>query len=428
MGEIIARQRSLFRKEALAMQQISWLGEVVLIRPLSFKLLTLLAVFCAVLVVAFLFYGSYTRRSTLQGQLVSSTGQLKVYAPQFGRVLERYVDEGQLVRKGAGLFLLSSERFSDDGVVVQTKVIDQLLERRQLLGQELAQKTHLHSAEQKSLLGKLDSLQRESRALSQQRGHQEKLVGLASDLVERYKKLLDKEYIAAEELLQRQTTLLLHRQTLQSLTRETAILGQRMLDTRHELSRLPALHESQLAAIQQSLSMVQQEIIESEAQRKVLVTAPQDGLASAVLAMPGQTVDSSVSLMSLVPAGARMQVQLYAPSKDVGFIRVGDPVRVRYQAYPYQKFGQHRATVISISRSSLTANELASVAGMMPGLAGNAEQLYRVQVELDEQTVLAYGMREPLQVGMLLEADVLLESRRLYEWLLEPLYSLSGKI
>ena len=41
---------------------------------------------------------------------------------------------------------------------------------------------------------------------------------------------------------------------------------------------------------------------------------------------------------------------------------------------------------------------------------------------------MAYGNAQPLQAGMVVEADVLQEKRKLYEWVLEPLYSLTGKL
>ena len=67
------------------------------------------------------------------------------------------------------------------------------------------------------------------------------------------------------------------------------------------------------------------------------------------------------------------------------------------------------------------------MAGEVPGLSRTGEQLYRLRVQLNEQSVMAYGKPQPLQSGMLLDADILQESRRLYEWVLEPLYSLTGK-
>jgi membrane fusion protein len=53
--------------------------------------------------------------------------------------------------------------------------------------------------------------------------------------------------------------------------------------------------------------------------------------------------------------------------------------------------------------------------------------VYRVAVALDSQTMKAYGEAKRLLPGMEVEADALLDTRRLYEWVLEPLYALAGR-
>lgn len=92
---------------------------------------------------------------------------------------------------------------------------------------------------------------------------------------------------------------------------------------------------------------------------------------------------------------------------------------MRYQAYQYQKFGHHGGKVIRVSRSAITP---------ATGEGQNAEPYYRVLVALDRQSITAYGKQEPLRPGMRLDADILGERRKLYEWVLEPLYSLRGKL
>ena len=103
------------------------------------------------------------------------------------------------------------------------------------------------------------------------------------------------------------------------------------------------------------------------------------------------------------------------PSHAVGFIEPGDRVLLRYQAYPHQKFGHQAGRILRLSRSATLA-------------PGATEPHYRAVVALDAQTVTAFGRQEPLRPGMVLEADILGERRKLYEWLLEPLYSLRGRI
>jgi membrane fusion protein len=108
-------------------------------------------------------------------------------------------------------------------------------------------------------------------------------------------------------------------------------------------------------------------------------------------------------------------------------------VQLRYSAYPYQKFGQYAGTVMDVGRSPLLPAELpyplaprAEATSNMTG-ASSTEPLFRIRVALQEQSAIAYGVRQPLQSGMQLEAAILLDTRTIFEWLLEPLYALSGR-
>ena len=86
----------------------------------------------------------------------------------------------------------------------------------------------------------------------------------------------------------------------------------------------------------------------------------------------------------------------------------------------------HAGRVAAVAKTALPAAEISSLAAGNPGQP--SEPLYRITVELPRQSVTAYGKAYSLQAGMLLEADVLQDRRRLYEWVLEPLFSLTGKI
>ncbi|WP_273828186.1 HlyD family secretion protein [Pseudomonas sp. SBT1-2] len=418
----------MFRREALDARQTNGLGDTVLVRPISFTVLTCLATALAVSVAAFFFFASYTKRSTISGQLVPVGGLVKVYVPQAGIVFETFVHEGQRVKRGEPLLTISSERYGSDAEPVQAGISRQLEHRRGSLRGELEKVLRLQLDERDSLSNKVASLQRELAILARQADSQQRLVALSSDATQRYQGLMDKGYISVDQLQQRQAELLGQRQALQGLERERAALQQQLTERRNELAGLGARQANQQADIQRQLSALEQNLAESEAKRTLLVTAPETGIATAVLADIGQTVDSSRPLLSIVPADAPLQAELYAPSKSIGFIKPGDSVLIRYQAYPYQKFGQYQGRVRSISRTSVPFAELASMAGAVPGLAKDGEQLYRLQISLDKQMVTAYGQPRPLQSGMLLDADVLQDTRRLYEWVLEPLYSLTGKL
>ena len=128
----------------------------------------------------------------------------------------------------------------------------------------------------------------------------------------------------------------------------------------------------------------------------------------------------------IVPAGAKLQAQLFGPSRAIGFVRPGDRVLLRYAAFPYQKFGQYEGSVASISRSAVSPSELPQRLSGLTALYGTDEPLYQIVVDPAHQVAAAYGEAVPLRPGMQLEADVLAETRRLVEWVLDPLFTLTG--
>lgn len=417
----------LFRSAALNAQKNKWLGTILLIRPVSYLFLTLLAVLCALVVIAFMVLGSYTKRSAVIGQLVPEFGLVKVYAPQLGIVVEKRVQEGQVVKQGDVLFILSSERYSDEGGSIQASISAQHERQRQSLQDEIGKTKLQQHDEQQALESRIAGLRDELGRIDTQITSQQTRVRLSEETYKRYQGLLAQDYISKEQTQQKQEDWLEQSSRSESMVRERVRMQRELAARKDELSSLRAKHQNQIAQIDRTISGVNQQLTESEAKRRLVIRAPESGTATAVVANAGTAVEGNRPLVSIVPVGAKLQAHLYAPSRAVGFVREGTPVRLRYQAYPYQKFGQAVGHVQSVSRTALSAAEIFTM-GNPYGNTQNSEPLYRITVNLDQQSIVAYGKPQPLQAGMLLDADVMLETRRLYEWVLEPLFSLTGKL
>jgi len=416
--------RQLYRTEALNARQVKWLGEIVLIRPVSFSFLCALAGGLALAVLIFLFSGTYTKRTTVSGQLVPDLGLVKVYVPQYGIVVKKNVVEGQVVKRGDVLYVLSSERYSDTQGSVQATISRQVNARRTSLQEALDKTRRLNEEERAALLNRISGLESELAKIDSQVEGQAGRVKLAEDAVVRMRDLAAQHFISKEQLQQRQADLLDQRARMQSLERDRISVGRDLTSQKNDLAAMPLRHQNVLAQIERDITSLGQELTESEAKRRLEITAPESGVATAVTAEVGQMADGGKPLLSIVPAGAKMQAYLYAPSRAIGFVKPGDKVQMRYQAYPYQKFGQAQGTVAFVAKVALSGNELTGLAQQ----ANGGEPLYRITVDLSAQTVKAYGRQQALQAGMLLDADILQEQRRLYEWVLEPLYTLSGKL
>jgi membrane fusion protein len=411
-----------YRSEVHDERARSALGTIVLIRPLSFFTLTVTAVVFATTILAYLFIAEYAKKASIAGALVPASGTIRVVAPHSGLVRERRVQEGERVVAGESLIRLVDARVTrQDGPVGQATI--DLAERRAADTRRQRDAIRVASrSEREALAGRIDGLSAEMGQLDRELEMLDDRVELARNSLARLEELERRGFVSRAQREQKQEDALEHRSRRYASTRARLAMAREIASLRLAVAESEARSRAQLSALDAQLATLAQEQVERRAQADAVVTAPAAGTVAAILAEPGQVVAGGASLLTLLPEGSPLEAHLFAPSRAVGFIRAGQEVLLRYPAFPYQKFGSHRARVTSVSRSALAATEL----GFTPP-DGSREPLYRVKVALDAQTVSAYGRAEPLQAGMRVEADVLLDRRRLIEWVFEPLLSLSGR-
>jgi membrane fusion protein len=408
----------LFRPAAVAASRKDALGRIVLARPVGLSALTGVGLLIVASVGGFLVFGTYTAHSTLRGTLVPDRGVIDVRSPQLGTILDKRVAEGQLIERGDVLFVVSSERHTASIGPAQTAVGGQLEGRRRSLAAQIENTRALEQLERRSLDESAIALSSEVATLNRSLDGQRDRVRLAEQTAERYERIRAQGYVSDELLLAKRADVLEQRGRLESLERERSGIERQIAEVTSRAGSLELRYGNQIADLERSVAAADSDIAENEARREIVVTAPTAGIATGVTAVVGQVVDSSTPLALIVPNEARLRAKLYAPSRAVGFVAAGEEVLLRYEPYPYQKFGHYRGTVEAVSRTAVPLS--ASTDG--------GEPVYEVVVALRSQTVTAYGEQRQLRAGMAVEADVLLETRRLYEWMLEPLYSLRGSV
>jgi membrane fusion protein len=182
-----------------------------------------------------------------------------------------------------------------------------------------------------------------------------------------------------------------------------------------------------------NIAGIEQERVEVSARQRTLVLAPRAGTLTAISAEPGMTVAAGAALATLLPEDETLEAHIYVPGRAAGFIEPEQAVLIRYETYPYQKFGMGKGKVKEITKSPFSLAELppnvaAAIAVPTAQIANPQEAVYRITVTLDEQTILAYGKPQPLKAGMALEADVKQDRRRIYEWVLEPVFGFAGRL
>ncbi len=417
---------SLFRPEVFESRQRDWLGSIQLIRPVTLAVLTTGVVLATAALGAYLVLGEYTRKARVSGVLVPDQGVIRLMSPQAALVMESHAVEGQSVKRGDVLYVLAVGQATLSGDT-QTVVQASLTARQRSLQEAVRQRGSLEQAQLIAVDRQLEDMRRELASIAVEADLQRQRLMLAQQSQARLESLRDENFVSSAQVQTKAEEVLGLKAGLQGLERQRSTHLREAAGLEAQRRELPLRSQAQRGEIDRDLALLSQQSAENEARQRIVVRAPQDGVVTGVLAVAGQTVTPGIAMASLLPAGAKLQAQLFAPSSAIGFVRPDQKVQLRYQAFPYQKFGHQSGAVIQVSRSPLQATELAGLP-LQAAAGGSAEPLYRITVQLDQQSVAAYGQAQPLSPGMQLEADVLLDKRRLIEWLFEPVLGIAGRV
>ncbi|MGZ5204449.1 MAG: HlyD family secretion protein [Caldimonas sp.] len=378
----------------------------------------------AATVFAFLWFGEYTRKARVTGYLVPDRGVIRLAAPQAATVLESQVSEGKRVHQGDVLFVLAVGQSSPSGDT-QAAVEASLAAREQSLRGSAVRQAELETARIAALDRRIDAMQRELSSMAAEEALQRQRQQLAEEALAQYRAFRADNYVSDAQVRTKSEELFGVKAQVLALERQRASHLREIAGLQAERRELPLRARSIQGEIDRDLAALAQQSAENAARQRIVVRAPQAGTITAIVAESGQSVAAAAALASLIPADARLQAQLFAPSSAVGFVRPEQTVMLRYQAFPYQKFGHQGGRVVDVSRAPLQTAELAAmpVPGAPPG-----EPLYRITVSLDRQDVAAYGSAQALAPGMQLDADVVLDRRRLIEWIFEPVLGIASRV
>ncbi len=411
----------LFRKEAVDAQSNRLAGAVSLAQPLSFSVTTFLLVASVALVVVFLSFSSYTRRESVQGYLRPDKGLIKSHANRHGTVEKIHVAEGALVTRGDPLVTIVTRQYQVSGGDLSVKLIEELNRQLVMLDGELKENDFLKDQESIRLSKRISLLKKARAVIVRQKTLLNEKLALLSGQLKRQDKLFSSGYASSIEYQRQQEHLLNVRQEVESI--ESIALKQQedLTQLEFEFSTLEQRFKLGAYDIAQRKSGVVLQLSQTKNQYRYVINASHSGVVSAIEVVQGQSVNTSQPLLSLIPQGAELMAELMLPTRSAGFVKPGDIARLRFDAFPYQRFGSLSSTIFHIDKSLLTRNP-----GTMP-LQLN-EPVYRLRSRLSQQFITAYGDQYPLKSGMLFQADIILDQRTLMQWLLDPIYSLQGRI
>ena len=409
----------LFREEALEFQAASssQFGETTGLVPPAWSALTwLLALFIAALLI-FISTVSFARKETVRGKLRFDAAEAKLVATEPGVIGEVFVTEGQMVADGAPVLSIRTQRFMSDGTVLSEALIETLQRERVSLAEQLSaleESTRL-SSEAAGLAR--DDATRRIRELTQQR----ELIAERLEVSERRREeiigLREKGLVAEPVYNEREEAVVALRQSLIQIDGQIGDARSQRAQAETELRQIEANFDRERAILEQRLAQTDAQQGQTAAGAEQVLRASRSGRIAALKARAGEQAEPGSPLAMILPADAELIAEVYLPSRAAGFVEEGQMVKLMYDAFPYQKFGLALGNVSGVSTVALRPDELGVE-------TGSPELLYKAKIALSQQSLFAFGEEHHLQAGMELSADVILEERRVVDWILEPLKSI----
>ncbi len=412
--------KQLFRQEAIDAQREKFFGEVTDARPLPLWVFTMLAALIAGLIIVVGVWGQYTRRERVEGFLASDVGAARVLFADAGRIAELMVKEGDVVTKGMPLARISFERSTGQTKSTAAAVAGELGQRRDLLEREQAQIRELGVQQVAQIRKRVLDLQNEVTQLDREMRLQEQRLVSAREQAKRFEDLGKEKFVSDIVVRQKRDEVTDQELKVQTLKRSRATLERDLSAAKLDEPAAELRARTQADQLSQKISEVQQTLVQEDAKRESVIQAPIDGIVTNIAVSVGQSVAADASFATVLPKGSMLRAELLVPTRAIGFIAKGREVVLRYEAFPFERFGQYRGVVADVSQAVWSTGEKI-------GPLTIREPVYRVTVTLDKQTVSVTGQDLVLKSGMLVNADILLEKRTLLEWLFEPVMQLRGR-
>jgi membrane fusion protein len=408
--------RSLFRPEAIEAQREKLLGELSTVRPVPMWIFTGLAVSFATAFLVFAFVGEYTRRERVEGFLAGDAGAARILAPAAGTITQILVKEGDEVQAGSEIARLKTEHGSTWEDVEQ-----QLLARKHGLQNEQTEAELMGQQQRAQLNDRIKGLTQELEQAGHEVALQDLRIASAQEALARAEDLNKRGFLSDDTVRARRNELLDQQSKLQSLKRAQTITDRDLHSAQADLPQIDLRTRNQIQQIEQKKGELEQDLLQNRAKQEQGILASISGVVTNIVPNQGESVAANTVVATILPNGTHLHAQLLVPTRAIGFIVPGNGVVLRYDAFPFQRFGQYHGTVASVSRTVWTPGEKI-------GPLTVREPVYRVDVTLDKQTASNGGQEFPLRPGMMVSADILLEKRTLFEWIFEPVLALRQRM
>lgn len=420
--------KKLYRKEAVEYKKSHWRGKALLLNGLPAWLILLLSTLFLMALISALIFGKFTQRIDVKGEVITLPHSINVFSPQQGFIIKQYVKIGDIVKKDQALYEIDVSRNTSSGNVSAAQIAsinDKIENSNDIIKKLIDNKSQTINALNKQLKTSTDSLKETNRMLQNtQAGLKKMHANLAS-----YDKYLSDGLITKDQYNYQHSLYFQQQSAYQSLVSQKMQLESQITQLNSDRVTKAADFDNQISSQYNQANDYKNQLVESNANGNLIIKATSDGRVESLSATQGQTVENGSSLAQIKPTGnVEYYLILWLPNNAIPYLKVGDPINIRYDAFPSDKFGQFPGTILSISSMPASRQEMSEYTNVSDGTAQQELALYKAIVKIKDKEFKHNGKTLRLSNGLKAQAVVFLEERPLYMWMFTPVYKISQSV
>lgn len=421
-------RKNIFRTEIIESQRQKWVGKALLISGLSYKWVTILCFSFVFIIVFSMYYFEYSRRIDVSGEIITLPHSVNVFSPRQGYITRAHVTVGDIVKKGDPLYELDVARITSSGNIysaTQDSIKNQIKNLNEIAVTLKKNKDNTINALNKQIISYQSSHNETLKLVSSAKYGVKKM----EDSLNSYEEYLKKGLITKDQLNYQRSLFQQQQSSLQSLNSQKIQEEIQLAQLQSDKNTRAADYDNQILQNESQINELQRQLAESEADNNLIISAKIDGLVESLSVTPGQMVEKGSSLAQIKPIyNVEYYLVLWLPNNSLPYVKIGDRVNIRYDAFPSDKFGQFPGIISSISSVPASPQEMSAYGSgaLLAQQQGNA--YYKVMVSIKNITFSDKGKKLKISNGLQAKTIVFLDKKPLYKWAVAPLYDIKNSV
>lgn len=435
LGNLLGRRQPkpagmMSRFEVTGLHELS--SSIEFRRDTASNLLVLFFVALATFLIAAMWIGTFSKQETMRGIVFGSKGSQRLSATVDGTVTKVWVAQGEEVKVGQRLLTIVPQQSSAGAKPLSEAELQSLTEQRQNITKQIAELEALMSNDATDLGAMEGNVVKVNENLRKQEAELTTALTAQDGIVRKlqaYLKLGDvtRDVVIAQERIKQDYT----RQLL-DVRLQVSQLASTQIERRRSVQQSKSANATERGQLTRWLADLDSRIERAKSAIATEVIVGTNGRIAALNVREGSDVKLGDTIAAIGDPDATFTIGLQAPSKTMGLLMVGQRVVLKYDAFPYKTFGIKHGRIIAIGRQplSLPKEDESSTLELSLAKAGPRppkESKFLIEVEPEDKTIVAYGAERPILIGSTLSADIVVERRRLIDWVLDPIFAMRGR-